>query len=480
MIEHAEEDRGSVKTQVNAAVVGELNNVRYENELAELSAQDLRFNAALDEYSNVRKFLGSPENILGSEKTKHGEIAEQVEVGVRNAKSILHNESATATFESVGRTAPEDYIIDGIKVQSKFINGTRANLDHVLDHMDKYQEFGRDGSYYHIPKDHFDIITKVRNGQDVDGLSDRAVNTLLKKVALVEEKTGLSFEDVVKPGVSDYAEIQQGTVEGTLELHEDALESENDAIKDEISKDHQASLQDGLKTAAIAGAISGGISLATAIYSKNKEGKKLLQGDYTAEDWKDIGVITAKGAASGAVTGAAIYGLTNCGGMAAPFAGAVVGSIKGIGSLLIEFDNGNMSLDELYDEGLALCSESAMVGVASFAGQVLIPIPVLGAVVGSIAGKLLCENIGSHSKELAKKLNEETNKYIEKLDAIHAEAFYKLTQHFSHLHSLTEAAFKVENNTKLFELSVELAEEHGVCESKIVKDIDALDAFMLD
>ncbi len=166
--------------------------------------------------------------------------------------------------------------------------------------------------------------------------------------------------------------------------------------------------------------------------------------------------------------------------MAAPFAGAVAGSIKGIGLLLIEFENGNMSLDELYDEGLALCSESAIVGIASFAGQTLIPVPILGAVIGSIAGKLLCENIGSHSKKLAQKMADETNKYIAKLDALHAEAFHKITQYFTHLHSLTEAAFTVENNTKVFELSIELAVEHGVCDSKIIKDTNALDAFMLD
>ncbi len=277
-------DRPTIKTQVNASVVGQLNNVRYEKELTELSIQDLRFKSATEQLDNVKIFLGSPENILGSDKTKHGEIAEQVEVGVRNAKSILNGESATATFDTVGRTAPEDYIIDGIKVQSKFINGTRANLDHVLDHMEKYQDFGRDGSYYHIPKDHYEIIDKIRNGQSVDGLSDRTVNTLLKKIELVEDATGLPFEEVVKPGISDYAEIQQGTVENTLSRHNEDLEAKNDSIKDDISQEHQASLQDGLKTAAIAGAISGGISLATAIYSKHKDGKKLLQGDFTIED----------------------------------------------------------------------------------------------------------------------------------------------------------------------------------------------------
>lgn len=37
----------------------------------------------------VRDFIASPNTILGSTGTKHGEIAEQVEVGVRNARQAL-------------------------------------------------------------------------------------------------------------------------------------------------------------------------------------------------------------------------------------------------------------------------------------------------------------------------------------------------------------------------------------------------------
>ncbi|MEZ9922079.1 hypothetical protein AB4342_18280, partial [Vibrio breoganii] len=89
--------------------------------------------------------------------TKHGEVAEKIEIAIRNARQALDQnafkpEEFTATFEGVGRTAPEDYIINGIEVQSKFINGINNNLKHVIDHMDKYDHFGRDGSYYHIPK----------------------------------------------------------------------------------------------------------------------------------------------------------------------------------------------------------------------------------------------------------------------------------------------------------------------------------------
>jgi hypothetical protein len=37
----------------------------------------------------VRDFVASPGNILGSMSTKHGEIAEQVEVAVRNSEQAI-------------------------------------------------------------------------------------------------------------------------------------------------------------------------------------------------------------------------------------------------------------------------------------------------------------------------------------------------------------------------------------------------------
>ncbi len=160
-----------IRDQASAAFVDVVNNTRIQNELTRQLAQDAAWNHAQEQIDKVREFVGSPEKILGSALTKHGEIAEQVEVGIRNARSALHQNDLTATFDGVGRTAPEDYMVDGTAVQSKFINGAVKNLDHVMEHMNKYTSFGRDGSYYHIPKDHYETITKVMNGESVEGLS---------------------------------------------------------------------------------------------------------------------------------------------------------------------------------------------------------------------------------------------------------------------------------------------------------------------
>ena len=111
---------------------------------------------------NLRDFVSSPENILGNMQTKHGEIAEHVEVEIRNGRDILNHIKPTATFEGVGRTAPEDYIIDGVQVQSKYIAGASKSLDHVLEHLHKYPGF-TDNGFYHIPKDQYELLEKVYN-----------------------------------------------------------------------------------------------------------------------------------------------------------------------------------------------------------------------------------------------------------------------------------------------------------------------------
>lgn len=133
----AERRTSSVADQVSAAVVDKINTARVAEEAAQLFAQDAAFQKAMDELTKVRDFVNDPEHILGSDGAKHGEVAEQVEVGVRRAWAWLRGAEQTATFDGVDRFAAEDYLIDGLGVQSKFINGVNNTLTHVLNHMSK-------------------------------------------------------------------------------------------------------------------------------------------------------------------------------------------------------------------------------------------------------------------------------------------------------------------------------------------------------
>lgn len=126
-----------VRNQIVGSIVDFINRKRLsilEEELAKilekksesLTNQDINFLKAMECVNAVKDFISKPEHILGSQVTKHGEIAEQLQVSITNAKSIINGGENIYTFEGVRRTAPEDYLtISGEQVQSKFINGVK-------------------------------------------------------------------------------------------------------------------------------------------------------------------------------------------------------------------------------------------------------------------------------------------------------------------------------------------------------------------
>jgi hypothetical protein len=467
-----------VPDQVNAAIVDTLNNQRIRDEAMKLAAQDVAFSKAIEQIDKIREFIANPDAILGRMNTKHGEIAEQVEVGIRNAKAALYQQNMTATFEGVGRTAPEDYLIDGIAVQSKFINGVNNNLNHVLDHMKEYRDFGRDGSFYHIPKDTYETVIKIKNGLSIDEFNDKSIRAVSDKIQEIERLTGQPFDQVVKPGLSNYADVQIGKVDVTLDKHEQELKQQNTELKDSIKDDHKPSLAGATQAAFVAGAVGGTISLGTALYSKYKQGKNPFKGEFSSEDWKEVGFTTAKGAGGGAIAGGAIYLLTNNAALPAPFAGAIVSAAKGVSSLMSEYKAGKITFEEFTDLGLMICSESAIVGLATAAGQTLIPIPILGAVIGSLAGKILAEFATGKGQDVAQRMRKDMTDYISRIDANYQAIIKSIDRAFDRLGKLTEAAFDLKRNTDLLFTSANLARAYGVPEKNIITSHSELDSFM--
>ena len=355
---------------------------------------DKNLENALDCVDKVRIFVDDPSHILGPDNTKHGEIAEQVDVWFHNADQIMHNRNADASFDGVGRTAPEDYRVNGIAVQSKYINGTNNSLSHVLEHMEKYTDinFGRDGSYYVIPKDQYEQIKNILLSGDTGSLSSKSVRAILDKVCQIEQETGRSFFDVVRPGHVDYAAVQRGKVTETLDNKDAQLnhtadkqkqraDDRSDAKRKEAQHAAAPSLQKAAMAAAGTAAFSGTSQLAIGIYGKCKEGKKI--NEFTTEDWKDIGIDTAKATAEGGISGFAIYGITNFTNIKAAPAAAGVALAISLSELTYRRSNGTISKEEFTEHCQIAALNAAVSTVGATAGQHLIPVPVLGAYIGS-------------------------------------------------------------------------------------------------
>lgn len=470
----------NVKDQAFGSFIHNINEQRHAAEIMKLLRQDHNYSRALNEVYKVREFVGKPENILGSQSTKHGEIAEQVEVGISNARSYIQGGEQVATFDGVGRLAREDYILNGLEVQSKFYNGINNTLGKgIIGHLDKYPDFTNNDGFYHIPKDQFEVVEKVLKGEYVEGLNSKSIAAIKANVAEIENRTGQSFTEVIKPGVSEYPEVQQGTVHKTLDTHEKDIDSQNNEIKKEINEAHQASLVEGLKATGVAAAVGASLSLGIGIYKHYKDGKNVFKGDLSAEDWQALGVDTAKGALVGGVTGASVYAMTNYASLSAPFAAAVVSASKGLMSLQSNYRNGDISLDEFTSMGLIICAESSIVGLATAAGQALIPIPVLGAVIGSLAGQMMINLLGKDSGKTISALHKEMDTFIADLDTKYQYVVKTILDEFKLLGGLTEAAFDFELNFSLLTRSVELAKAYGVAEDRILKDIEEVDDYFL-
>jgi len=464
----------TVEDQLSGIVVDIINNAREQAKTTSLHNTDKAFSSAMEEMQKIRNFIGSPENILGNPATKHGEIAEQLEVGIRNARSALKGETLTASIDNIGRTDSVDYIINGDAVQSKFYNGANNTLKGVLEHMNKYSNFGRDGSsYYHIPKDQYEDILRLRN-------DPHAKTAILEKIAEIERLTGKPFDEVVRPGISTYAEPQQGAVHRTIDRHEQDIKRESDLKKEQIQADHQPSLAGAAQASAIAGGLAAGIGLSVSLYRKYKGGKNIFKGELTAEDWKEVGIDASKSGVGGAIAGGSIYILTNYADLSAPFAGAIVSATKGVASLSADLASGKINTEEFLELGLAICSESAIVGLATVAGQTLIPIPVLGAVIGSISGKMLTQFAVGLTKADGARVRAEMQAFLDRLDEASKRVIAEIDAKFDKLGDLTKAAFDFELNRRLILCrSAELATAYQVKESEILRTVADVDAFMM-
>ena len=450
-----------------------------------LAKQDGAFAEALDEVHKVRQFIGAPERILGNPDTKHGEIAESIEVGIRRARQLLEGAQPSA-WKHPDRLGAADYIIDGDNVQSKFINGVNNTLDHVREHMHRYPAFGRNGSYYHIPRDQHEIIEKALRGDSHPGFSERTLSRIAEKAREVHQVSGKrDFNEVVRPGISDYADVQQGRVHSTLDAHERDFAHRNDDLEHDIQDHHSPSLE-GAGHAAVRGFVVGaGIRLVVNVYDNYKRGKRIWRGDYSSADWQQLGLEMVQGGAVGGISAAALYGLTNYADLAAPFAGGVVSSALSVASLASRFRKGELSLDEFCELGQLACLEGAAVGLATALGQALIPVPVLGGLLGAAAGRLLVsaskDVLSGHERALRDKLRGQYDDTLRNLDLASQAAMATLMARYDALGDLLIAAFDFEANAHLrFGASVNLARELAVPNEHILGSVGAIDEFILN
>lgn len=469
----------STQEQAVASWITYLNQARLDELVEKLEQQDINLETALKELDEIKKFLGDPAHILGNPLTKHGEIAEHMQVNFSNARRAIQGLSKNHTFLGVGRTAPEDYIRDGQQVQSKFYNGLKKTLfgKHALsDHLKAYPDFVKNGGSYDIPKDQYEKMVEIldiyRNDPSKLSTSDYK---LAREIDIFLKSSGLKLGNDIKPSVAGYDEVQQGRACQTVDKEEKSIKNEDQNQRRKAYEEAKPTLNEGVKAVGVSAAVEGSVTFCMSVAKKMKT-KSI--SEFSADDWKDIGIDTGKGAVKGGIRGGSVYVLANFTATPANVASAYVTAAFGFAAQVKALEEGNLSEEDFVINCETVCLDVTVSAIASIAGSMLIPVPVLGTVIGNVAGEFvyeLCKKQGTlNSQKIIQNYNLEMKRLNQQLDIQYLQIVCEIQKALNRFKELEQLAFDEDVNIA-FGGSVRLAKEVGVSGDKILmtkKDID--------
>lgn len=375
----------STQEQAIASWIDYLYQSRIASIIKALTNQDFNLEQSLAELQKIKDFISDPAHILGNSLSKHGEIAENFQVYLSNAIKMITGEATEYTFENVGRTAPEDYLKNGAPVQSKFYHEYAKTFKAVCNHLNTYSDFIKNGGTYDIPKNQYDsIIDILFRGDNARSSLSRSDETLYKNIREWERLNNIKFENVVKPSIVNYDDVQINKAFDTLEAGKEGILHQDKQIRKEIHHNNSSTVKEAAKVAGFSASLEGGTAFVFGIIKKIKSGKKITE--FTAEDWKEVGINTTIGTVKGGIRGTAIYYLVNQKNVSAPVSNAIMTASFGIIAEAIKVRQGQITINDFYDNSTAISLEVSISTVSSVVGSVVIPIPILGTIVGNTVG----------------------------------------------------------------------------------------------
>lgn len=411
-------NRKRTNGQVLAAVVHTENLKRNEMLKKELWTNDNHLNNALSELQKAKEFIGNPSKILGNPSTKHGEIAEHLQVRVSNAYKLFEGLAPEYTFDGVNRTAAEDYLKDGRKVQSKFLNGPRATLlgngkvPGILQHSEKYDNFVDEGGLYEIAKNQFEEMVSRKELREISpSVLTKKDLRLLRDIDTFESKTGMKIGEQVKPAIVTYNDVQQGAAPEFLNNTENDFIEKNRELCEQLREQYKPSLKEGIRAAGVGALLEGGSAGLLTIYDKTKDGKKIRE--FSSKDWKEIGSTTVDNSFKGGIRGTVVYAVSNYTVIPECAASGLVTATYGIVEEAAQYKKGNIPKEVFIMNSEEHCFDTAVGVISSAAGQALIPIPVVGALIGNTVGNVINNRT---KKSVKRKTKKEIKRYQEELD----------------------------------------------------------------
>lgn len=478
----------SGQEQAVASWINYLNQVRLDRLMEALQKEETNLNEAMSAISETLKTISR--DIVNNGKGRggqygmHGFIAEVAECGIGNAREQI--EGKAPIYEWINDNGPEDLRRGATLIQQKFVNGGgHLSLQAIRMHLNAYPDFLDNGGVYQIPEDHYEKIKWLLS------ISEKEANKIptstgdfsLKQWREVHEffKNGDIPLDKVEPSKLKYSEVQKGTYEQTFSKEKDSLIKRNQERKEQAYNKNKPTLSEGAKATVAAAAIEGAMALCLGIAEKRKSGKKFNAFD--EDDWKEIAATTGKGTLKGGIRGASIYTLTNFTATPAAVASTMVTATFGIAEQAYQLKQGNVNEQRFIENSEMLCLDASVSALSSFAGQVLIPVPVLGAVIGNTVGTMMYQIAKDNLSVREQKIFEEYAEAVRKVDVSLQDQYQKIVDEIGKdtklFMELLNRAFAPDIRVA-FEGSIDLAKSCGVPVDEILDSKEKIASFFMD
>ncbi|WRD12026.1 hypothetical protein E5K70_03525 [Helicobacter pylori] len=275
-------------------------------------------------------------------------------------------------------------VIPGTLTQSKFVGRNGEGCFKKLLSKD-YEKYFENGAKMNVPKDYY---------RDIQKATDAEIKKLESQIAKQKGLGDFQKAAILEKELQKCKTIKAHTRPASItkaEAIEARLNPNLSTAKDVTRVSHQA----GMNAAQTGALIGGGVSLVKNVYECVVSGKDPIKA------LKHTAIATLKG---GALSYCSTFASSSLGGLMQSSTNKIIQSLgKGsIPTIIVSFVATNATILGLYISGkidktellkrlgkanATLISSGAM----AVAGQALIPIPVVGALIGSLVGATLSE-----------------------------------------------------------------------------------------
>ncbi|WDF34006.1 hypothetical protein PTW37_03505 [Arthrobacter agilis] len=477
----------SNQEQAVASWVNYLNQVRIDQLLSSFREQDENLLNALSSVDDAVKRIDLEvvTSNRGGQHGMHGFIAELAEVGIGNARKHILGQDPV--YQWVNDNGPVDLVRGGVDIQQKFVaSGGRFSLGAITEHLEKYPDYVKNGGKYQIPRDHFEVVKRLYSmppeeaGKFLSRSGDGPSFTDWRWIDAFFRQGSIDLESL-EPSTLEYRQVQRGVYESTMADEENSLRSTDRSLRDNAYRESLPTLREGASATLTAAAVEGGTAFVLAVVAKKREGKSLRE--FSQQDWIDIAGETGLSFGKGGIRGSSIYALTNFTATSAAAASSIVTASFGIAEQANKLRRGEIDELEFIENAELLSLEAAVSALSSFVGQAVIPVPVLGAVIGNTVGAIMYRTVASslskRETELIERYLDEQHVLDEHLAAEHQDLIQKLDEGMSDYVGLLERAFSPDMQIALLG-SAELARQLGVPAEEILDSEEKIHAYFLD